>query len=237
MAQTAKNSKEIEKWGTAIKTWTAAMGFQRRVFFDEDLAGVVREAAPHLLQGFLAFVRPIEKADFVRYALMYRDGGVYADMDQELSDPRGLLRLAASGFAVLPLEKVKQIGQSILVSPPNHSFWMGLMEDIVRRYDSNCYEIFTAGPGAISNFWKHSGGCSTWGPRNVAIASDLMAYRDAGSVTRGSALVWHRMTGTWRSRNAWLRKRRGPKHCSEHALKRQELCPCIYSVSALTAST
>jgi mannosyltransferase OCH1-like enzyme len=115
-------------------SWTTFMpDLQRKFYTDTDLDAVVRESTPQFYSQWSNFSRPIEKADFARYVLLYAEGGIYADLDVELLRP--MYDLCACGNALLPMEllwelpprqsyfKKRQrhtrlfLGQSVMISP------------------------------------------------------------------------------------------------------------------------
>ena len=114
------------------------MALKRKFYTDADLPGIVQKYAPEFYAEWLKMERPVEKADFSRYAIMYGEGGIYADLDVELLSPHGLLELRSLGQIILPREEHRMIahkwigksfvGQSFLVSPPKNTFWRDLMQ-------------------------------------------------------------------------------------------------------------
>jgi hypothetical protein len=72
-----------------------------RFFDDAGCAEVVAEIVPQFLDDYHKFPHPVMRADFFRYAIIYRDGGVYADIDMECVRPiHPLLSIAPAVFSV-----------------------------------------------------------------------------------------------------------------------------------------
>lgn len=117
--------------------------FAYRLFTDEECAAVVADIAPHFLQDYLAFPHPVMRADFFRYAVIYRDGGVYADIDMECLRPVGALIAGDDAIfsveALLTAERQRelqyarpfQIANCIFAAPPRHPFLQAAIERCV----------------------------------------------------------------------------------------------------------
>lgn len=115
-------------------------GLSYRFFDDAGCADVVAEAAPQFLADYLKFPHPVMRADFFRYAVIYRDGGVYADIDMECVRPiHPLLSIAPAVFSVeahlsrarqqeLRYAQPLQIANCIFAARCGHPFLMEAME-------------------------------------------------------------------------------------------------------------
>ena len=207
-----------------FEDWTASWAMrmpqlQRKFYTDADLPAVVKKYTPQFYEQWSAFHRPVEKADFARYVLLYGEGGVYADLDVELIKP---LDDFLGGFApvVLPLELKCELvpakhfwnsrgrisrgflGQSIMLSAKGQRVWLQLMEYLIQHYEKDGYETFNTGPDGVTEFFNSSPDmCKAHGVRAVL---GLLA---------GPYSV-HHGTGSWRSPDALLRKR---KTMAKHA--------------------
>ena len=62
-------------------------GMTYRLFDDEDCAALVRDVFPCHFEQYQALPFPVMRADVFRYAVIYRDGGLYADIDMECTRP------------------------------------------------------------------------------------------------------------------------------------------------------
>lgn len=149
------------RWRDFARSWKQP-GIVQRAYSLQAALQVVKEVVPHLAATFLGFQADIERSDFARYAILYRDGGVYSDLDQELWDALRLQGLANSGLVVLPVEVYQSAGllaQAIMISPPRHAFWLELMQYIARNYRRRCSPPENTGPVALTNFFERSGAC------------------------------------------------------------------------------
>lgn len=181
-----------------LPSWDRLPGAVHKLYGDGDLPKIVRAVVPHLESRWHSFSRIIERVDFVRYALLYRDGGVYADADQELVDVEGLQALMDLNRIVLPFEKggpwhSHQLGQALMISPPRQAFWLELMEHIAYKYNSTCSELLNTGPHAITRFWNTKGGCSAY--PSVRVSRRLDGLTDEQEFNR--SVTVHHSRGSW----------------------------------------
>ena len=156
------NHSKYDDW---IQSWDGLTNVRRKVYGDDDLLQVIEALnSTKLLQGWSAMERRIEQVDFCRYAILYLYGGMYADADQELSDPKsleeGYATSSKTNTVLLPFEKgglwdAEQVGQALMISPtPRQPFWWELMEYMVEHYNSTCNVLLNTGPLAMTRFWN-----------------------------------------------------------------------------------
>ena len=110
--------------------------YEYRFYSDADIISFIKTEFPDYWDAFHLLPRMIMKIDMFRYFLMYRFGGIYADMDYLFLNPIGP---ALSGEIVLPANReengvAKRIGNCIFASEPGHPFWKSLM-DTLHTYD------------------------------------------------------------------------------------------------------
>lgn len=180
-----------------LSSWDRLPGSVRKLYGDGDLDAIVKSVVPQLFDRWRAFSRVIERVDFVRYALLFRDGGIYADADQELQDPAGMKALVDIGHVVLPFEAggvwhSHQVGQALMVSPPRQPFWLDLMSHIVTHYNSSCSELLNTGPHAMTRFWNDRGGCASF--PDVRLSRRLDGRIDD---TYNASVTTHHSRGSW----------------------------------------
>ena len=117
--------------------------FDYRLFFDTACEALIADAAPEFLQDYRAFPFPVMRADFFRYAAVWKLAGVYADVDMECLRP--IAPLLELGDAVLSVEasltaprqqelryaRPYQIANCIFAARPGHPFLRAAMERCV----------------------------------------------------------------------------------------------------------
>lgn len=111
-----------------------------RLFDDAEAREVVREVAPGHLGTYDALPYPVMRADIFRYAVLYRDGGLYADIDMECFKPVGHLlenrkcilsieaHLSARRMRELNYPAPVQIANCIFAAEAGHSFFKAAVE-------------------------------------------------------------------------------------------------------------
>lgn len=203
-----------ERWAHAMASWSS---FTRTLHGDDELMRIINDTVPHHAAAVQLFRAKIERVDLARYALIFRDGGIYADADQQLVSEARMREAACSrSAAVLPTEIVFEamrsrrgrrrrlvVGQSLLVSPPHHPFWLALIDFLVARYDPRCYEPLNTGPDAVTAFVNSlcaaaSSSSMVRSERSLRARALLgnVSFEDGfgdGRITR------HHATGQWRT--------------------------------------
>lgn len=123
--------------------------FEYRFFTDDDCAKVVEDVSPEHLKAYLSFRHPVMRADYFRYAVIYRDGGLYADIDMECLRPVGpllktdgaLLTVEAlvtrARQAELGYARPYQVANCIFAAVPRHPLFRDAMDrciELNRKY-------------------------------------------------------------------------------------------------------
>ena len=215
------------RWNTALRSWKDN-SFVPRIHGDADIAKIINDTVPEVAAVVHKFRALIERVDVARYALMYRDGGVYADADHELVSASRFCKAACSGGLVLPLEHVFEaiggklsrrvvVGQSVLLSgAPRHPFWRALIRHMALHYDPRCYEPLNTGPDALTRFVnklcadasdeESGGGPLLSGKRATARA--LLTHLSIEEGFGDGRITRHFATGSWRTAR---RSKRGCK--------------------------
>mgnify|MGYP003117119502 CR=1 FL=1 len=147
--------KDSGKYKSCVDSWEEYMpNLKRRLYLDDEIDETVKLIVPHFFSLYNEFNYFIEKIDFFRYAVLWKYGGVYADMDLEcLMDINELM----DGKVVLPVENSfgrNMIGQYFMISPPNHPIWMDFMYYIIKNYSPKKYVTYSTGPDAFTAFIK-----------------------------------------------------------------------------------
>lgn len=116
------------------ESWKACNpGWAYRLWTDDDLLEFFRQERPDLLDLFLSYDRPVQKADLARYAILHRFGGIYADIDTRClasAEPMvGDRRVILCEEPPRHHEPALQRGlramwfNGTMASPPGHPFW------------------------------------------------------------------------------------------------------------------
>lgn len=198
--------------------------FEHRFYEDAGCRKVVAEVFPDYIDDYDRLPVPVMRADVFRYAVVYRDGGVYADMDMECLKPIGsLLHLGGCVLSEeahlgtvrqkeLGYQRPIQIANCIFAAVPRHAFFRAAFEramDLFRAH-SDPQEISVedvTGPRMLTRLYeKFTDEDVTVLPQIV-----LMAPLDYPNIwpLNQHMHARHRTFGTWKSegvRQSFMRK-------------------------------
>jgi mannosyltransferase OCH1-like enzyme len=151
LSQTWKSANLPPAAETLRQGWRARNPELDYRFYDDDgCRQVVADAFPDRLAEYDALTLPILKADVFRYAVVYRDGGIYADIDMECLKPVGRLlertgcllsveaKLTARRQAELGYREPLQVANCIFAAEPGHP--------LMRRAFERSLELFARHP-------------------------------------------------------------------------------------------
>lgn len=84
--QTWKNQHIPEHLKTYVDSWKKVYGSSHVFMFwdDNTIDTFIKENYANMYKHYANLSKPIMKSDFARYAILYKFGGVYADLDMEL---------------------------------------------------------------------------------------------------------------------------------------------------------
>lgn len=121
-------------------------GFEYRFHDDAACRELIRATVPQYLDAYTAFPHPVMRADFFRYAALYRHGGIYADIDMECVRPFApLLELAPVVLGIeahltkarqleLGYARPIQIANCIMLAEPGNRLFLDAMRRCVNRW-------------------------------------------------------------------------------------------------------
>ncbi|XP_064641140.1 uncharacterized protein LOC135495994 [Lineus longissimus] len=150
--------KDYAKW---IKSWQENHpGWQYWFWTDADCLRLIRERYPKFLELYESYAQNINRADVIRYFILYEFGGVYADLDMESSKPLdGLLKDDAYSQCFLsqePLEhahwlwKVNHIAcNAVMVCRRRHPFFAKVVEQLKFQKGTSLFMFVKANRGVM----------------------------------------------------------------------------------------
>lgn len=194
-----------------------------RLFDDEASRAVVAEVVPDHIEAYDALPHPVMRADIFRYAVIYRDGGLYADVDMECLKPVSPLfarvgcllaveaHLTARRAGELGYPASFQIANCVFAAVPRHAFFMAAIRrafglaQAAPNAGRDMVEDMT-GPRMLSRlffeFAESEGAQSEDGRRDVVLTPQiaLMAplnYPHVWPLSR-NMFARHHTFGTWK---------------------------------------
>ena len=146
-------------WKECQKTWMTHFVQDRqwsyRMWTDEDIDVFMKEEFPWFYERFQAYPKNIQRIDMVRYFILYRYGGIYADMDMRCNKyfmdvvDHSRVSIVESGY-----KQWETVQNSLMISPPGDPFWMKVIaEAMLRAQNSNPDVMYTTGPILLSDVY------------------------------------------------------------------------------------
>ena len=122
---------------------------------DESALDFVAQNYPSYLDTYTSYRHPIQRADALRYFVLYHFGGIYMDLDitpRRYLDP--LLTLPAFACLTTPTG----ISNDALGAAPGHPFFLHVINSL-QKYNKNWYSPYitvmsSTGPLFLSLVWK-----------------------------------------------------------------------------------
>lgn len=172
--QTAPSNKEIWHpiWEACQQTWKKCFPSPEYKYFfwnDNDLYELIKNDFPQFLEVYNDFGKHvILKVDFARYAILYKYGGIYADMDF-MCKKNFFNQLPNNISIVESIASSEIIQNSLMASPPNDPRWIQVLNNSKDFY----YNFIKNNPNTCvtSDRGKHI--IDITGPRLLSRAFDL----------------------------------------------------------------
>jgi len=204
-----KNSNEIpDDLAKYSKLWKKLHPFyEYHLLDDDDLRSIVSDVVPQYLEDYDSFSYTIEKVDFARYAILYKYGGIYADMDtypyKSLDTFVNLNKIVLGKEPVEHAQKIynkKEIlCNALMISPPNEELWLKFMDFIIENYEHNFDAVYNTGPLAMTDFFEKNPEYK----KKVIITDPCIFYplKNNGEVTENCNLDDSYVAHVWN--NSW----------------------------------
>lgn len=125
----SKYAKHIQSWKDLNPD------FEHRLYDDKTGEEMIRKHYPNMLPQYLAFQRPVQRADMLRYLAVHRSGGFYADLDTTCRKSLEPLRKhrCVVGTEIMSPSGPKQYLQWFFGATPQHPLMMEVMGQVRRR--------------------------------------------------------------------------------------------------------
>ncbi len=124
------------KYNKHIQSWKDLNpDFEHRLYDDKSAEALIREHYPGMLAQYLAFQRPVQRADMLRYLAVHRSGGFYADVDTTCRKPLAPLcgHRCVVGTEIQTHRGPEQYLQWFFGAAPQHPLMMEVMAQVRRR--------------------------------------------------------------------------------------------------------
>ena len=149
--QTFKTNEVPSIMKDYVDTWILKNPeYEYRFYDDEDVINFLKNYFPEYYEGYSMIKYGASKADLWRYLIMYKYGGVYADMDCRCKKPLRRWIKPGAGF-VTQLGINKDICQWLLISEPGNPIFMRAAERSLENIITNNTTVSHHGFKLINN--------------------------------------------------------------------------------------
>ncbi|WP_268225315.1 glycosyltransferase family 32 protein [Sinomicrobium oceani] len=167
--QTWKNENYPEHFKPLVKSWIENHpDWEYRLWTDEMNRNFIKENYPDFLNTFDNYPVPIQKADAIRYFILFHYGGLYVDIDSEaFRNVESILTgQEECVFVKEPQEhanihnKKFIISNAFMASTPKSHFLKEIICDLMfhktQNTDINTYVLETTGPFMLTRIYNES---------------------------------------------------------------------------------
>ncbi len=129
--QTWKNNDIPEHWKSSVEGIKLHMPEWKYVLMtDEDNLNFVKTYFVDFLPYYNNFKYGIQRADAIRYMYLYMYGGLYIDLDIEITHPLDELFEKGDLFLVKSGNVSSYLTNSFMASKPGNRFWLEVIEEM-----------------------------------------------------------------------------------------------------------
>jgi mannosyltransferase OCH1-like enzyme len=155
--------KDKNRWHTSWfichETWLAIFPepeYTHMTWYDDELEEIIKSDFPWFLDIFRGYPKNINRIDIVRPFILYKYGGIYADMDyivyknfyNDLPDDK-------VSIPESPYKENEFIQNALMCSPINHKFWLLVIDECYNTKNDNVF--LATGPRLLTNiYYKNS---------------------------------------------------------------------------------
>ena len=174
---------------------------------DEDIDILIREEFQEYLNLYNSFSFHIIKLDFIRYCILYKYGGIYADMDM-FCYKNFYNELKGDGYLIGSAYDDELVQNSLMISTVKNTFFKQCINEIYNKYKPfdnseiwTNHVVKTSGPRFLSGLYLSFGKNSIGILPHEEYNNDLRYYT-SNLKTR------HMMTGRWGKEMSEISKQR-----------------------------
>lgn len=209
-----------------MDTWvTSNPGWVVRFYDDAQCLDMVRKEFPEYLDAYQSLPKNVERADFFRYLVVLRYGGVYADVDTEsivsmesVIGPGDLLVVGweaefPSGTEAFERHfvRLRQVLQWVFAAAPGHPALREICERVAANAkktmsgSSNRDTLERTGPGLFTDVILKHAGKREEGIRILPQVAFGVHPSGTDGLTPDSPgiVVFHHFLGSWKKKGGW----------------------------------
>ena len=123
-------NKWHKSWKKCQKSWKRKFpNFKYIMWTDEDLDNLVKKDFPFYYKIYKNYNRNIKRIDIARYMILFKYGGIYADMDFEcLNNFYDNLNHNKVNLVESPYEHNETFQNSLMASKPGNPYWLFVLD-------------------------------------------------------------------------------------------------------------
>jgi len=147
--KTAEVPAKFSSYYEEFKRLFPAPEYKHEMWTDARMRDLIATKFPWFLEAYDGYAYPIQRADAVRYFILYAYGGLYADLDYEpLANFWSALPVDRPAFIESPYRYNELTQNSLMSSPRGHVFWNRTFDLLLARAGS--LQILTStGPSFV----------------------------------------------------------------------------------------
>ena len=146
-------SKWKKEWYTCQETWLKFFPepeYKHIMWYDEDLENLIEKDFPSFYNIYKSYEKNIQRIDIARYFILYKYGGIYADMDYMcMKNFYNLLPSDKVSISESPYKDNELLQNALMASNIKNDFWLKVIDEAIVRKNSNNV-LYTTGPRLIS---------------------------------------------------------------------------------------
>lgn len=154
--QTWKTNQVPDEWKTSPVMWKKLHpDWTYKLWTDEDNLNFIKKKYPWYLKTYLSFPYNIQRADAIRYCILYEYGGLYSDLDIEPIKKLDDLFIYEGAYLVKSINTPYSYTNSILASTPKNKFWLDVLKETMKKSEwwyvgKHITVMNTTGPAMIN---------------------------------------------------------------------------------------
>ncbi len=188
--------------------------WEYKLWTDDKCTELVENEFPYFLEIYARFPKNIMRADAIRYLIMYKEGGVYLDLDYEVLKPFSF----GAHKVILPYNRQTKLGDAydsigncFFASEPGHPFWLdaintlkeGSTPEVNSIPKNSTIEEETTGPAFLTRIFLQKKYSDIYSPdRPVYHPRTPLSKKEEDKIkNNGVSLGIHHCWGSWRTKS------------------------------------
>jgi len=151
----ANKSKWNVLWHECQRSWFEKFPspeYEYKMWTDEDLDNLIKNDFPWFYDIYINYDQNIKRFDIARYFILYKYGGIYADMDYMcMKNFYDLLPCGKVSISESPYSCNELIQNALMASNKNNDFWLKVIDEAKKR--TTLSVLKSTGPSLLSDIY------------------------------------------------------------------------------------